>query len=142
MLRRWMPLLICSLFLIILGCSNLKVSEVSSIRIECVDICNREDPQAEPFTEKTFSDPDETSEFINAINKASQMNGMLNYTTYFLMHVTYPEREAAEKVYVLNIANVKDEGTTGLLVDTIDSEQGFEIQPEFHEELRKLIYGE
>jgi hypothetical protein len=140
MLRRWMPLLICSLFLIILGCSNLKSSEVSSIWIECVDICNREDPQAEPFTEKTFTDPEAIRAFVNAVNKASRVKGELDYGVTFRMYAAY--KNGGEKVYSLNISDSKEEGIRGLLVDSNDSGKGYSIPSKNHEELRKLIYGE
>lgn len=108
MLRRWLPLTICLLFLIIAGCSNLRVSELSSIRIECVDICNREDPQAAAITEKTFSDPEEIRAFVNAVNKASRIKGELDYGVMFRMYAAY--KNGGEKVYSLNISDSKKEG--------------------------------
>ncbi|MNC00900.1 hypothetical protein D3C75_482390 [compost metagenome] len=133
-----MLLLACLLVISVIGCSKPKENEVTSIRLECKDLCKDGQVPAGLFSEKIFTEPDEISVFMNAVNKASKMQGMLNYMTSFLMYVSYSE--TGEKVYVLNIANVKDEAIRGLLVDTEDSSQGYEIQTEFHEQLRQLIY--
>ncbi|MNI91671.1 hypothetical protein D3C73_1493700 [compost metagenome] len=66
------------------------------------------------------------------------MSGELNYGTYFLMYVSY--ENDSQKTYVLNISDSGQEGIRGLLVDTEDSGQGYEIPAEIHEKLRKLIY--
>ncbi|WP_042200522.1 hypothetical protein [Paenibacillus camerounensis] len=138
-MKKWIPLLvICLLAIGVMSYSKLKVSEISSIRLECKDLCKDGQVPAGLFTEKIFTEPDEISVFMNAVNKASKMPGMLNYMTSFLMYVSYSD--GGEKVYVLNIANVKNEEIRGLLVDTEDSSQGYEIQTEFHEQLRQLIY--
>lgn len=138
MLRVWMSLVVCMLLFGVTGCSKPKVTEVASIRLECVDLCKSDQQSTVPFTEKTFTGADEIRPFVNAINKASKISGDIDYGTYFFMYVSY--KEGSEKKYVLNISDLDKEGMRGLLVDTEDSGQGYEIPAEIHTELRKLIY--
>ncbi|WP_148449109.1 hypothetical protein [Paenibacillus ihuae] len=138
MLRIWMFLLSCMLLFGIVGCSEPKVTEVDKVRLECVDLCTVDQQSTVPFTETTFTGADEIRTFVNAIDKSVKMSGELDYGTYFLMHVSY--KDDSQKTYVLNISDSGQKGIRGLLVDTEDSGQGYEIPASIHEELRELIY--
>lgn len=137
-MRLRMILLSCMLLFGIVGCSEPKVTEVDNVRLECVDLCSSDQQSSVPFKEKTFTGADEIRTFVSAINKSVKMSGELNYGTYFLMYVSY-ENDSL-KTYVLNISDSGQEGIRGLLVDTEDSGQGYEIPAGIHEKLRKLIY--
>lgn len=120
----------------LIGCTSLHGTEIKSIRLECADLCSTD--KAAPFTEKAYEDANEIRVFEKAMNKADKMSGNLDYGVYFLMHVTYKDKSV--KKYVLNIASSEQEGIQGLLVDTVDSMQGYSIPAAQHEELRILIY--
>ncbi|MEK5238278.1 hypothetical protein NST99_21555 [Paenibacillus sp. FSL L8-0470] len=125
-------------FIGILTSLRIKDTRIKSIRLECADLCKEGADKSGPFTEKTFTDEHELEVFANALNKAVKINGELNYVTCFLMHISY--LDGTQKKYVLNISDSEQEGITGLLVDTEDSGQGYEIPERIHNELRALIY--
>ncbi|RCW46458.1 hypothetical protein [Paenibacillus prosopidis] len=134
-IKSWFFILILIiLFGGLLGCNAVKEKEILNIRLECADLCKQ--MEKPPFTEKTFEDTDEIKTFVKAINKAKKMNGELDYGVLFLMHISF--KDGSQKKYVLNIT--KEEGGTGLLVDTADSGQGYEIPEGLHNELSKIIY--
>lgn len=125
-------------FIRILSSLRLEVNKITAIRLQCVDLCREDRDATEPFTEKTFTVESEIRVFEQAMNRAIKMDGNLDYGTYFLMYISY--KDGTQKEYVLNISNDDQEGLTGLLVDTTDSGQGYEIPEEAHTALRKLIY--
>lgn len=137
-MRIWMFLLSCMLLYGMVGCSEPKATEVDKVRLECVDLCTGDQQSTAPFTEKTYTGADEIRAFVSAIDKSVKMSGVLDYGTYFLMYVSY--KDDSQKTYVLNISDSGQKGISGLLVDTEDSGQGYEIPASIHEELRELIY--
>lgn len=122
----------------LIGCTQANGSEIKSIRLECVDLCNSEDLTSVPFTERTYEDAADIRIFERAIDKAEKMSGELDYGVCFLMYLSY--KDGSEKKYVLNVVNSDKEGIKGLLVDTEDSGQGYSIPEVLHNELRALIY--
>ena len=131
-------LLLLILFSMFVNPNHIKSSKVLSIKLECVDACENTKNTPVPFTEKTFVNKDEIRTFVQAINQADKLNGELDYGVLFFMHLSF--KDGHEKKYVLNVGNSEKKGTKGLLVDTVDSGQGYSIPEKWHEELRKLIY--
>ncbi|MFC5653760.1 hypothetical protein ACFPYJ_32535 [Paenibacillus solisilvae] len=110
--------------------------EILNIRLQCTVECKRmEKPPI--FTEKIFEDADEIKIFVKAINNSKKIEAELDYSTFFLMHITF--KDDTEKVYVLNVNDA--EGAVGLLVKKPGSSEGYySIPEELHNELRTLIY--
>ncbi|MCL6603201.1 MAG: hypothetical protein K6T94_10030 [Paenibacillus sp.] len=122
---------------VLVGCNKVRGNEIQSIKVECVDIC-KDQGEKTLFTEKTFNDADDIKTFARAINKATKIQGELDYGAYFYMYIYF--ENSSQKKYVLNISNEVDKGIKGLLVDSADSGKGYSIPEEFHNELSTLIY--
>jgi hypothetical protein len=110
--------------------------EILNIRLQCTVECKRmEKPPI--FTEKIFEDADEIKIFVNALNNSNKIEADLDYSAFFLMHISF--NDDTEKVYVLNVNDA--EGAVGLLVKNPGSSEGYySIPKELHNELRNLIY--
>lgn len=108
--------------------------EILNIRLQCTVECKR--MEKPPFTEKIFEDADEIEIFVEAINSSKKIEAYLDYSTFFLMHITF--KDDTEKVFVLNVNDA--EGAVGLLVKKPGSSEGYSIPEELHNELRTLIY--
>ena len=138
MKRSWLSIGGFLLFIaVMIGCSNVTAEGVKSIRLECAELCLNDQAGEPPFTDKTFDDKADIQTFVRAIDGADKMMGELDYGVYFWMVIA--KADGSTQKYVLNVG--RQEGTTGLLVDTAESSQGYEIAEEPTEELRQLIYG-
>ncbi|GGG11644.1 hypothetical protein [Paenibacillus aceti] len=89
-----------------------------------------------PFTEKVFEDQESIRLFVEALNHAAQMEGVLDYGAIFLM--TLEMKDGSSKQYHLNIEDTDSQ--RGLLVHLPDTEHGYTISEKTSEKLRKLIY--
>lgn len=110
---------------------------ISSIRLECANLCKKMNPP--PFTEKTFDEkqPDALQAFQKAMRKADKMGGSIDYDALFRMQVSY--KNGSVRNFALNVA--KEPGWNGLIVDLAHSERGYRIPKAEAEALRKVIYG-
>ncbi|MBB3128683.1 3'-phosphoadenosine 5'-phosphosulfate sulfotransferase [Paenibacillus rhizosphaerae] len=109
--------------------------EILNIRLQCTVECKR--MVKPPFKEKIFEDADEIKIFVKAINNSKKIEADLDYSTFFLMHITF--KDDTEKVFVLNVNDA--EGGVELLVKNPGSSEGYySISEELHKELRTLIY--
>jgi hypothetical protein len=116
----------------LMGCSNKAEREVVSIVIECSRSCKTTD-----FTKKTFEDDEEIKTFLNAVESAGKMSGILNYAAMYYM--TYTFNDDSQQRFVLNVSD--QEGSSGLLVDMAHSEQGYSIPEEQARKLAKMLHG-
>lgn len=109
--------------------------EIVNIRLQCTVACQR--MEKPPFTEKIVEDADEIKIFAEAINDSRIIEADLDYSSFFLMHVTF--KDDVEKVFILNVNDA--DGAVGLLVKNPGSgESYYSIPEELHSKLRTLIY--
>lgn len=125
---------------LISGCSIQNNSDrnnqdVSSIKLECIQLCLRLNEK--PFEEKQFKDLDSIALFMQAINESNKMNGILDYGAIFLM--TVYSVDGTQRTYHLNIENI-EYPQKGLLLKLPNTEQGYEIPENISKDLKDLIY--
>jgi hypothetical protein len=125
-------LIVLFVFSGLVGCTE--ANWVSSIKLECAEMCKRMGNP--PFAEKIITDSKEINSFTDAIRQADKMTGILDYGAIFKMYLKF--ENGTEKLYVLNIDD-KD-GSNGLLVDLAHSEQGYRISKQDTSALRAIIY--
>lgn len=116
------------------GAASFKAKEINSVSLECIQICLEKENM--PFTEKVFEDQESIGLFVEALNHAAQMEGVLDYGALFLM--TVDMKGGSSKQYHLNIEDTDSQ--RGMLVHLPDTEQGYTISEKTSEKLRKLIY--
>ncbi len=116
------------------GKSEVSGDEVVSVTLACARGSN--DAANVPFAEKTYEDQQEMTSFLQTIEKAEKMDGILNYVSMFHMTVSY--ESGTQQKYVLNIAD--DDESNGLLVRADRDHQGYEILKDQAQALSELIY--
>jgi hypothetical protein len=73
--------------------------QISSIRLECAELCKRTSPI--PFEQKTIRDAGELEKFKQAMSQGRKLLGDIDYGVVFWMYITL--RDGTRKKYVLNI---------------------------------------
>jgi len=114
---------------------NLKVKDVRSISLECIQLCLER--KSKPFSEKVFEDRKSIGLFVDAVNEAEKMQGILNYGAIFLM--TLRMNDGSNKEYHFNIENT-EESQKGLIIKLPNTEQGYTISEKTSKRLKELIY--
>ncbi|WP_211749212.1 hypothetical protein [Paenibacillus sp. Marseille-Q4541] len=137
---KWITVGVACILLVLPGCSEEEIpiikEGVSSIRLECVQVCL--ESQKAPFIVKMIEDQEEIERFVHEVNQSEAMLGMVDYAAIFEMTVNYDEG-AAHRFHI----NVSDEiGRTGLLVDLDghSNTNAYEIPEDAYDELSRLIY--
>lgn len=116
-----------------MGCNQSEKdtkNSIISISLECLQP-NEDEMCMDQFLDDTQS----ITLFENAITHAVKMPGELNYIAEYKMTVTYTND--TELKYHLSLGT--DEAMNGLLVDTSNSGQGYEIPLEYANDLREWL---
>ncbi|WP_422657519.1 hypothetical protein ACK8P5_17375 [Paenibacillus sp. EC2-1] len=123
--------LLISVFFV--GCTQAKEesgNSIISISLECL-----QPAKGESCKDQFFDDTQSIILFENAINHAVIMPGELNYIAEYEMMVTYTND--TELKYHLSLGT--DRTMNGLLVNTSNSSQGYEIPLKYANELREQL---
>lgn len=123
--------LLISMFFV--GCNQAKEetgNSIVSISLECL-----RPTKDEICTDQFFDDTQSIRLFKNAITHAVKMPGELNYIAEYEMIVTYTND--TELKYHLSLGT--DRTMSGLLVNTSNSGEGYEIPLEYANDLRERL---
>ncbi len=128
-------LLFSAILFLLIGCSDqgdnsIQFNDQNVVSIKLTDVTE------EGMYSNTFTDYKSLKMFIEAIENAEEMPGILNYGTEFTMNINFEDGSFTR--YSLTLG--KDIDDEGLLVDFSNTHKGFSIQQEDSNKLRKLIY--
>jgi hypothetical protein len=122
------------------GCSEKKQQGVPFNDKEVISISLNVNPEwnydNRSFKTKKFTDANSITFFIEAIENAEEMEGMLNYVAEFDMTVNFKDKSSEQYHLGLGV-ETEDEG---LLVATPNTTQGYIIQKVDAKKLRGIIY--
>ena len=118
----------------ITGCTKSEpkdaITSITSIDLEC------NTPISEVKCEnQSFNDEESIKIFEEAINTAVEMLGQLDYSAEYSMTISYSNN--ATKKHDLSLGS--DRTMSGLLVDHMNTSQGYEISVDHANKLRDLI---
>lgn len=123
---------IALVLMFITGCTKSEMKDsITSIELEC------RNPIPEVKCEnQSFNDNESLRIFEEAINTAVEIPGNLNYSAEYSMTITYSNH--VTKNYDLSLGS--DRTMKGLLVDQVNTSQGYEISVDYANKLRDLVY--
>lgn len=115
----------------ITGCTKSELKDsITSIELEC------NTPISEVKCEnQSFNDEESIQIFEEAINTAVEMLGELDYSAEYSMTISYSNN--VTKNYDLSLGS--DRTMRGLLVDPVNTGQGYEISVDYANKLRDLV---
>jgi hypothetical protein len=133
-------LLTCFLLslLIILGCNEKNQEAILKNDSGSIElICNQQARvSTNECTVKQFDDLQSFQIFKTAIESAEKMSGKIDYAAEYNLNITFHEDQTT-KAFHLSLGTKRD--MKGLLVDLIDTNQGYEIPVTQANKLRDLI---
>lgn len=125
---------------ILTACQNqnsiLGKGYITGIELICIQRCA--EAVDRPFQKREFSDQASWVEFRNAIENANEIDGILNYGVDFEMTIHLSDQSMQQ----FHLSLGRDLGLNGLLVALSNNHQGFSIDSDDADKLRKIIWGE
>ncbi|WP_096156405.1 hypothetical protein [Bacillus sp. FJAT-45066] len=110
-------------------------AEIKKVTITCLSICRERYPN-QPISQ-TFEDQNDIQLFVDALSKAIEIAGTLNYAANYEMTFLY-EHHLPESFH-LNLDH-HDKTSDGLLVNLSNTETGYTIPAEHASKLSKLVF--
>ena len=122
------------------GCSDKTQEGVPYNNKEVISVSLNVNPvwdyDNKSFKTKKFTDANSITIFVEAIENAEEMEGMLNYVSEFDMTVIF--KDSSSEQYHLSLGvETEDEG---LLVALANTTQGYTIQKVDAKKIREIIY--
>ena len=110
--------------------------QVKSIQLTCTSVCK--ELYKDQFETRIYNDEESLALFMETIENAVEIPGILDYVVLYDMVVTFEDETTMN--YYLNIEIEKDR--KGLLVEASNSSKGYSISSELYNRLSTLIYSD
>lgn len=115
--------------------SAVQAADIESVSVECIQACLN--LKEVPFAKKEFDDQEAIGLFAKALQEGKRMEGVLDYSAFFLMTIRLKSGESEE--YHLNVANTQDP-QKAMFLKLPDTEHGYEVAEQTSAKLRDVIY--
>ncbi|MCD9025458.1 hypothetical protein [Cohnella silvisoli] len=120
---------------LIAGCMNQSSSIEIQKQIILINLKCNPSMNSKECNDKSYENEKDIQIFRNAFEKAETMSGDIDYGAEYILQLTYKDKTIKE--YHLSLGTSRN--STGLLVDLINTNQGYEIPKKEANKLRDLI---